>query len=167
MVIVLEERADDGQAGQKQEMDEVDVERAASYILQRGSNDCHLREIVLIMTEIHQGDNEQQEHCRCQWNDGPRHAQVMPLQGIHGAEDGHGDDDDEEPLGVHQLLGAVPIAVGYVAKEEEGHPKHQLSEAGVDQELMDVCHSAAIAFGPREIGRLIAAVVECQRDKEQ
>ena len=167
MLIHFEEQTHGRQAWQKQEMDEVDVERAAAYVLQRGSNDSHLREIVLIMTEIHQGDDEQQEHCRRQRNNGPRHAQGVPLQGIHRAQHGQHDDDGEEPLRVHQSLGAVPIAMGYIAKEEERHPEHQLSEAGVYQELVDVCHSTAIALSPREVRGLIATVVERYRDQEQ
>ena len=61
MTILVEEHTDGGNVGQEEEVQQIDVQRATSDVLQRGSNRRELREVVFVVTEIHEGDNQQSE----------------------------------------------------------------------------------------------------------
>ena len=148
MLIALEEQTHAGQTGHEEEMNQIDIQRATAYILQRGADDGHLGEVVLVVAEIHQGDEQQEEHGSRLGDDSPRHTQGAPFQGIHRTEDSQQHDDGEEPLRVHQFLETIPIAMGNITKEEERHPQHQLPQTGIQQELMDIGHAATITLGP-------------------
>ena len=56
MLIHFEEQTHGRQTGHEQEMNQIDIQRTTTYVLQRGTYDSHLREIMLIVAEIHQGD---------------------------------------------------------------------------------------------------------------
>ena len=61
MGVGIEEFANMGQIGHEQEMDEIDVERPATDVLQRHTHQREFREELLIVTEIHKGDGQQTE----------------------------------------------------------------------------------------------------------
>ena len=55
----IEERAHLRQIRQEQEVDKIDVQRSATNIVQRNTYGRKLREILLIESEIHQGNCQQ------------------------------------------------------------------------------------------------------------
>jgi len=163
----IEERTDVRQIRHKEEMYEVDVQRAAAYVLQRRTHHSELREILLIGAEVHKHDGQQQELRQRQWNDGPGHSHVVPLQCIKCAEDDDDDKQREEPLRVHDTLRLLPIAMHDVSVKKEGEVEEYLAETGVHEEIAQFRLRAAIALRPREIFRLIAALVKHQGDEKQ
>ena len=120
MAVLVEEHTDGRHIGHEEEMDEIDVEGATPNILQRGSYDGQLGEILLIVAEIHEDDGEQSELGNGRGQIGPLQTQLVPLQDVKGGQDDQDNDHGVEPLGVHDALGLVPIAVDDVAIEEEG-----------------------------------------------
>ena len=101
VLVDLEERTNAGQVGQEQIVNEVDVQRAATDILQAASYDRQLREILMVITEIHEHDGEQRELRQRQGYYRPLHTQLVPLQRVHRTENHHDDQQGEEPTGVH------------------------------------------------------------------
>ena len=105
MAVGTEEGTNARQIGHEQEVDEVDVEGTPSDILQGASYPGHLGEILLIMTEIHKDDGQQDKLGQRQGKVRPLQTQGMPLEHIKSAEDDDDDDERIEPAGVHYPLG--------------------------------------------------------------
>ena len=61
MRIALKELADMGQVGHKEEMYQINVQRTSADILQRHAHESHLREVLMVMAEVHKRDGEQSE----------------------------------------------------------------------------------------------------------
>ena len=120
MAVLVEEHTDGRHIGHEEEVDEVDVEGATPNILQRGSYDGQLGEILLIVAEIHEDNGEQSELSDGRGQIGPLQTQLVPLQDVERCPDNQGNNQWIEPLGVHHLLGLIPIAVHDIAIEEEG-----------------------------------------------
>ena len=57
MTVFVEENADGRNIGQEEEVQQIDVERPASDILQGGSNRREFGEVLLVVTEIHEDDD--------------------------------------------------------------------------------------------------------------
>ena len=83
------------------------------------------------MAEVHEGDGKQDELSHGGWQICPCHAQGVPLQYVHGAENYQRYDYREEPFGIHDALGNIPITSDYITKEEERHVLHQLYQGCV------------------------------------
>ena len=115
------------QIGQEEEVDEIDIECASAYILQRDANGRQLGEVLLIAAEIHEGDGEQHEACQCQGDDGPDAFEHMPFQGVHGGKDDDEGEHGEEPLAVHDPLCLVPITMHDISEEEKRKIAHHLN----------------------------------------
>ena len=165
VLVDLEERTNARQVGQEQIVDEIDVQRAASDILQAAPYDRHLREILVVITEIHEHDGEQRELRQRQGHYRPLHTQLVPLQRVHRTENHHDDQQREEPTGVHHALPLVPIAMHDIAIEEERHIEHHLDETGVVEERRGF-HAPATKRPP-ELMRQVARLVDTQRHEEQ
>ena len=57
MTVFVEENANGRNIGQEEEVQQIDVERPASDILQGGSNRREFGEVLLVVTEIHEDDD--------------------------------------------------------------------------------------------------------------
>ena len=120
MTILVEEHSDGGHVGHKEEMDEIDVQRTTSDILQRCSDNSQLSKVLLIVAEIHKDDGKQSELSNRRRQIGPCKSQIVPLQHVERRHDDQHDNQRIEPFGVHDTLGLIPIAVDDVTIEEEG-----------------------------------------------
>ena len=74
VLVDLEERTNARQVGQEDIMNQVYVQRAAPYVLQRTPHPRHLGEVLGVMAEIHEDDGEQRKARQRQRYDGPRHT---------------------------------------------------------------------------------------------
>ena len=140
MAVLVEEHADDRNVGHEEEVDEVDVERATAYILQGGANNGQLGEVLLVAAEVHEDDGEKSELGNGGRQVGPLHAQLVPLQHVEGCPEHEDDDQRIEPLGVHELLRLIPIAVNDVAIEEEG----EMDEHTAQRQVVNPLHMVAL-----------------------
>ena len=164
MAILVEEESYRRNVGQEEEVQQVDVQRAASDVLQRGTDGRELREVVLVVAEVHEGNDKQSELRQRRRNIRPDESDIVPLQHVHRRQDDYDDDQREEPLGVHQLLRPLPVAVYHVAEEEERQELHDLDDARVVEPLR-ISHLATLS--PREILWQVAGLVDAQRDDKQ
>ncbi len=120
VTILVEERTDGRDVRHEEEVDEVDIERAATDILQRTADNRAAGEVLLIVAKIHKGNRQQPELSQRRGQVGPRKLEVMPLDDISGRKDDNENDNRVEPTAVHDALGLLPVTVYDVAEKEEG-----------------------------------------------
>lgn len=159
MLVQFEEGAYGREVGQEEEVKEVDVQCASADVLQAGADEGEAREVLRIVAEVHEYHCEENELCQCAWQIGPCHAQVVPLQYVHGAEDHYSHYQRIEPAGVHDALCLLPVAAHYVAEEEEWHVFHQLYERGIAEYVGGEFGTVAIG-PPEEFGHVAGFVYE-------
>ena len=160
MRIALKELANMRQVWHKEEMYQINIQRTSANILQWNAHESQLGEVLMVVAEVHKCDGKQSESRHRQGNDSPRHAHIVPLQGIECTEYG------KEPLRVHYPLCLVPITVYDVTVKEERKIEGYLNKARILQEVEQVGLPAPIACCPREILRLIIGFIEGYRHQE-
>ena len=121
--------ANEGHHGEQDEMEEIDVQRARTDILQAAAEDGLFGERLLVVAEKHQHHHHRGIHGQRARQVGPHPPQRVPAQDVGTAHEGHHAQDGEEPAAVEEALHAVPIAVGQIAAEEELEVDDQLDEA--------------------------------------
>ena len=127
MAVGVEELTNGRQIGHEQIMNQIDVKRSASDILKTGTYQSIFSDVLLVMAEVHKDNGQQSESGNGQRQHGPLHSQDMPLQRIEGGKDDNDDNNRVEPLGVHQSLEALPIAMHHIAIDKEGEIHEQLA----------------------------------------
>lgn len=115
-------------------MDEIDIECTHSNVLKETSAAVLLCERILIVTEEHEHNDEQNVHGCSSWKVCPLELECVPLENVGTAE--HDDDRDEweEPLRVEQSLPTVPISVDNISEDEEVEIFHRLDKARIVEE---------------------------------
>ena len=121
--------ANEGHHGEQDEVEEIDVQRARTDILQAAADDGRLRERLLVVAEKHQHHHHRGIHGQRARQVGPHPPERVPAQDVGAAYEGHYAQDGEEPAAVKHALHTVPVAVGQVAAEEELEIDDQLDEA--------------------------------------
>ena len=94
----------------------------------------------------------------------PFQSEVVPLDYLERGEKGQHDHHREEPAGVHQPLGALPVAMHEGAIEEEGEVTEHLHQAGVVEEFVGL---ALISQCPGEMTWQVAGLEQAEGDDEE
>ena len=116
-------------------MDEVDVEGACAYILQQPSCKPLGGEGLLIVAEEHDYHYHEGIHGQRLWQVGPFACQVMPLEDVGAREEGGDGQQGKEESGVEKTLCLLPMAMDYVAEQEEMKKLECLVEGAVHHEV--------------------------------
>jgi len=164
VTILVEERTDGRDVRHEEEVDEVDIERATTDILQRTADNRVAGEVLLIVAEIHKGYGQQPELSQRRGQVGPCKLEVVPLDDIGGRKDDDENNYRVEPAAVHDALGLLPVTMYDVAEKEEGEMIEHPLQAQVVQPL-DRRH--LMSLRPRKYLGQETGLVEPQGDDEQ
>lgn len=82
MAVQVKVVADGWQVRHEQIVNQIDVERATPDVLQAGTDNRPLGEVLLVIAEVHEDDGQQRKACQGQRQGGPGHSQPVPLLGV-------------------------------------------------------------------------------------
>ena len=116
-------------------MQQVDVERAQTYILQAAASQRLFPETVLIMQKKHNHHQHQRIHGGSLWQVGPFATAEMPLENVGTRQKCHQRDSREKIPAPKQSLNPAPVAMHQISNHEEVHKLQRLIERGIHHKV--------------------------------
>ena len=148
--------------GQKEEVQEVDVECACADEAEETACPFSFFEPRLIVSEEHHDYQQERIHGGGSGQVDPNLLEGVQLEDVGTADDCQRHDEREEPRSVEEPFCLMPIAANNVAQQEELHVADGLDEAGIGEEGVLV-----ISEDLRQVERLVGKDTCCPACEQQ